>query len=230
LSAKLITKFETFAPLCGITGPGIIALGMIISTLAYTGVDGQTYSPLNHFVSELGEVGVSSMSSAFNWSLIFGGLITIPFMVYLAGQIRFWIRWPLGILGVLTAVFAVLVGIFPMNYVNPHTFAALTFFNLGLTVAILYSLVILFSSRQPFPKWLAIPGLLYALTFTWFSFFPPAIPVDIDFEAGMAGFLSNRPDLFALAVIEWVMVLAILIWILLMGIYLTIIRENSRIS
>jgi hypothetical membrane protein len=230
LPTKSKTLFESYAPLCGMMGPGIIALGMIISTLAYTGVDGQTYSPLNHFVSELGEVGVSSMSGAFNWSLIFGGLITIPFMVYLAGQIRFWIRWPLGILGVLTAVFAVLVGIFPMNYVNPHTFAALTFFNLGLTVAILYSLVILFSSRQPFPKWLAIPGLLYALTFTWFSFFPSAIPAEIDFEAGMAGFLSNRPDLFALAVIEWVMVLAILIWILLMGIYLTIIRENSRIS
>jgi hypothetical membrane protein len=123
-------------------------------------------------------------------------------------------------------MFAVLVGIFPMNYVNPHTFAALTFFNLGMAVAILYSLVILFSSRQPFPKWLAIPGLLYALTFAWFSFFPPAISIDI--EGGMAGFLKNRPDVFALAVIEWVMVLAILIWILLMGIYLTANRGNGR--
>jgi hypothetical protein len=74
----------------------------------------------------------------------------------------------------------------------------------------------------------AIPGLLYALTFTWFSFFPSAIPVEFDFEVGMERFLSNRPDVFALAIIEWVMVLAILIWILLMGIYLTAIRENGR--
>jgi hypothetical membrane protein len=230
LTEKTQEKFAVYAPLCGMIGPGLIALGMIISTLAYSGVEGQAYSPMNHFVSELGEVGVSELAPAFNWSLITGGLITIPFMIYLAGQIKFWIRWPLGILGVMTAVFAVLVGIFPMNYVNPHTFAALTFFNLGLAVAILYSLVILFSSRQPFPKWLAIPGVLYALTFTWFSFFPSAIPVEFDFEVGMAGFLQNRPDVFALAVIEWVMVLAILIWILLMGIYLTLMRENSRIS
>jgi len=226
---KSKTKIETYAPVCGMIGPGIIAVGMIISTLAYSGVEGQAYNPLNHFVFELGEVGVSSLSGAFNWSLIFGGLITIPFMIYLAGQIQFWLRWPLGILGVMTAVFAVLVGIFPMNYVNPHTFAALTFFNLGLAVAILYSLVILFSSRQPFPNWLAIPGVLYALTFTWFSFFPLAIPVEFDFEVGMAQFLSNRPDILALAIIEWVMVLAILIWILLMGIYLTMNRGYGRI-
>jgi hypothetical membrane protein len=229
LPTKSKTLFESYAPLCGMIGPGLITLGMIISTLVYTGLDGQTYNPLNHFVSELGEVGVSMLAPAFNWSLIIGGLITIPFMVYLAGQIKFWIRWPLGILGVMTAVFAVLVGIFPMNYINPHTFAALTFFNLGLAVAILYSLVILFSSRQPFPKWLAIPGLLYAFTFVWFSFFPSTIPEEFYFEVGMAGLLQNRPDILALAIVEWVMVLAILIWILLMGIYLTMNRGNGRI-
>jgi hypothetical protein len=46
--------YEKYAPLCGIIGPGIITLGMIISTAAYTGVQGQTFSPLNHMVSELG--------------------------------------------------------------------------------------------------------------------------------------------------------------------------------
>jgi len=209
-------------------GPGIIALGMSLSAVTYRGIDGQAYSPLNHFVSELGEVGVANLSGAFNWALILGGLITLPFMVYLAGQIRFWARWPLGLLGVLAAVFAILVGIFPMNYTNPHTFAALTFFNLGLAFAVLYSLVILFSRRQPFPKWLAIPGLIYALSFSWFTLFPSAIPLEIDFEVGMSGFLQNRPDVFALAVIEWVMVLAILIWILLMAIYLIFQRKNGR--
>ena len=204
----------SYAPLCGMIGPGIITLGMIISVLAYTGVEGQTYSPLNHFVSELGEVGVSSLSAAFNWGLIIGGLITLPFMVYLAAQIQFWVRWPLGFLGVLAAVLVTLVGIFPMNYVNPHTFAALTFFNVGMAV--------------PFPKWLAVPGLLYAATFAWFSFFPPDIPADIDFQGGMAGLLRNRPDVFALAIIEWVMVLAILLWILLMGIYLSFDRGIGR--
>ena len=225
---RLRTLYARYAPVCGIIGPGLIALGILISALAYRGNQGQAYSPLNHMVSELGEVGVSNLSVAFNWSLIFGGLFTAVFMVYLAAQVRFWLRWPLLILGVLAGIFATLVGLFPMNNINPHTFAALTFFNLGLAVSVLYSLVILFSSRQPFPRWLAIPGLLYALTFIWFSAFPASVPVGFDMQEGAGRLLENRPDVLALAIIEWVLVLAVLIWILLMGIYLTLNRENGQ--
>jgi len=217
---------NTYAPLCGIFGPGLIALGMLLSAVTYSGSQGEPYSPLNHFVSELGEVGVAELSVTFNWGLISGGLITVPFMVYLASQINSWMRWPLGLLGVLTSLFAVLVGIYPMNYVAPHTFAALTFFQLGMLTCIVYSLVILFSKRHPFPKWLAIPGLTYVLTFSSFTLFPDLIPVGVDFEQGLAGFIGNRPEIFTLALIEWIMVLVIMAWILLMGIFSAAHRDN----
>jgi hypothetical membrane protein len=227
MNEKTRERINVYAPLCGVVGPGIIALGMLLSAVTYSGTQGQPYSPLNHFVSELGEVGVAELSVTFNWGLIIGGLVTIPFMAYLAAQIKSWIRWPLGLIGILTALFAVLVGIYPMNYIDPHTVAALTFFQLGVLTSMLYSLVILFSKRHPFPKWLAIPGLLYVVTFVWFSFFPDLIPMDIDFRGGMEGFAANRPDVLPLTVIEWIMVLAILLWILLMGIFLTAHREQS---
>lgn len=214
-------------PLCGVIGPGIIALGMLLSAVTYSGRQAEPYSPLNHFVSELGEVGVAELSVTFNWGLIIGGLITVPFMIYLAAKVNSWMRWPLGLLGVLTAFFAILVGIYPMNNVDPHSVAALTFFQLGMVTCILYSLVILFGKRHDFPKWLALPGLIYALAFASFILFPDLIPVDLDVQQGMEGFTRDRPDIFALAVIEWIMVLAILIWILLMGIYFAIRRDNQ---
>lgn len=229
MNRALNTAFEKYAPLCGVIGQATIALGMFLSAVTYSGSQGQPYSPLNHFVSELGEVGLAELSVTFNWGLIIGGLITIPFMIYLAAQVKSWLRWLLGLIGVLAAVFAALVGVYPMNYIEPHTFVALTFFQLGMLTAILYSLVILFGRRHPFPKWLAIPGLLYVLTFALFTLFPDLIPMDIDFQQGMEGFRANRPDVLALAVIEWIMVLAILIWILLMAIYLTLRRDRQSV-
>ena len=219
--------FNIYAPFCGIIGPGIIALGMLLSAVTYTGAQGRPYSPLNHFVSELGEVGVAELSVTFNWGLIIGGLITIPFMIYLATQVKFWMRWLLGLVGVLTALFAMLVGVFPMNNIDPHTFVALTFFQLGMATCILYSLVILFSKRHPFAKWLAIPGLLYVLTFAWFTFFPDLIPLEGGFRPGSDDFWTNRPDVVAITVIEWILVLSVLIWILLMGIYTTVHRDEQ---
>ncbi len=53
----------------GIGGVSIILLGALISALAYEGRNGQAYRFLNHFVSELGEVGVARLAWAFNGGL-----------------------------------------------------------------------------------------------------------------------------------------------------------------
>ena len=58
----------------------------VVTALAYTGSKGQPYSPLNHWVSELGEVGVSELASVFNVGLIIGGLCFAVFMPSSAGR------------------------------------------------------------------------------------------------------------------------------------------------
>jgi hypothetical membrane protein len=60
--------------IAGFIGAAAITLGALITGLAYTGTAGERYSPLNHWVSELGEVGVSEQASVFNLGLIIGGL------------------------------------------------------------------------------------------------------------------------------------------------------------
>jgi len=213
-------KAKSFLAYSGILGPFFISLGILIAGVSYHGIEGQLYNPLNHFVSELGEIGVSDGAWAFNAGLVGGGIFNTLFMIYLAAQIRHWIRYPLGILGLTTSVFGLLVGIYPMNYLKPHLFVALTFFDLGLAVALFYSILILVSNKHPFPKWLALPGLLNAATFAIFIFFPSDFDSGLDFQEGMAGLIRNRPGFIPLALIEWIMILGILIWFLILGFYL----------
>ena len=223
-----LEKIASFAAFSGILGPGIISLGILISGLEYVGVEEQRYNPLNHFVSELGELGVSNLAAAFNIGLIIGGILNTVFMIYLAIQIEHWIRYPLGLLGFVASLSGALVGVFPMNFLEPHILVALTFFDLGMLVAFLYSFMFLFSRKHPFPRWLAIPGLVTAAAFAWFNNFPSEFDADVDFQEGMAGMLRNRPDFIPLALMEWVVILGILIWVLMLGIYLVLKRQPAE--
>lgn len=226
MSMTIKPRTKTLLSFSGVLGPLVISLGMIIAGFSYFGIEGQLYNPLNHFVSELGEIGVSDAAWAFNSSLVIGGFINALFMIYLAAQIRHWVRYPLGLLGVITSVFGGFVGIFPMNNLQPHLFVALTFFDLGLVVALLYSLFFLVSKKHPFPKWLALPGIINSITFAVFIFYPSDFDAGVGFEDGMAGLLRNRPEYIPLALMEWVVILGILVWFLMLGIYLFIKGKN----
>ena len=204
----------------GILGPLVILLGIIISAGIYTGIQGQSYHPLNHFVSELGEAGVSRGAPLFNLGLILGGLFNAIFLVYLPLQFQGWVRYPLLVLGPSASLLGLLVGLFPMNDLDKHIFVALGFFNLGQLVALFYSLVILFSKSHPFPRWLGLPGLFCTASFLAFNTYPSDIKGEVDFQAGMAGLLASRPDFIPLALLEWVLILSLMVWFLALGIYL----------
>lgn len=219
-STRNIRIFNKLGAWSGLIGPLVIALGSLISALGYTGVEGQAYNPLNHFVSELGEIGVSDLALIFNYSLILGGIFNAFFMVYLAWRIPGWIRYPLALLGLAAAVCGCLVGFFPMNALDMHILFALAFFNLGLLVSLIYSLIFLFCKKLPFPRWLSIPGFITTAAFFIFNNFPSQFEEGVDFQEGMGGLLSNRPDFIPLALMEWVVIMGILVWFLLLGIYL----------
>jgi len=206
----------------GLIGAVIMALGMLLSGFAYVGVQGQRYNLLNHFVSELGEIGVSEWAVVFNWSLVLGGILTSVFMVYLASKIKHWIKIPLGIISLYASTNGALVGIYPMNNLEPHIRVAMRFFNLGMLITFLYSLVFLFSRWHPFPRWVAIPGLWNAAAFAWFLNYPSNFDSGVSFEQGMVGILANRPDFIPLALLEWVVILGILLWVLILSGYLCI--------
>lgn len=192
----------------GLIGSGAIGLGSLLAALAYHGRAGEAYSALNHFVSELGEVGVSAWAEVFNASLIVGGLSLTVFMLGLAILLGGWFGVLFGLLGAVAGISGALVGFFPMNDLASHTAVALTFFNTGWLVTGLFALYLLLARRQPFPRWLAIPGVVATVSFVAFLNSPlPEGGVGVDLASPQA-----RPDILAIAVLEWLVIVSVLAW------------------
>jgi hypothetical membrane protein len=223
------SKLTQLSVYCGLLGPLVIGLGMLWSALGYTGTEGQAYMLGNHFVSELGQLGVSDLAVIFNASLILGGVLNSIFLTALALQLKGWLRYLMVPLGLGAALSGTLVGFFPMNNLQPHIFFALAFFNLGMLVSFVYSLLFLIGRGGPFPRWLALPGLFNTAAFLTFNNFPSQFAEGVDFQEGMQGLLSNRPEFIPLAALEWVVVLGILAWFLMIGLYLAFNRRTSGI-
>ena len=77
-------RWQMVAAWAGLIGVTAISLGSIATAIVYSGKQGEAFNPLNHWVSELGEVGVSDLASVFNVSLIVGGVCFVVFMIGLA--------------------------------------------------------------------------------------------------------------------------------------------------
>ena len=60
--------------ICGFAGTGLVILAVFYSSLVYRGKRSERFSLLNHFISELGEVGISQAAWFFNSGLLLGGL------------------------------------------------------------------------------------------------------------------------------------------------------------
>jgi hypothetical membrane protein len=111
--------------------------------IIYRGKAGERYSPLNHFVSELGEFGTSRGALVFNAGLFASGVLLIPFFLGLGILLHSVLGWLGTAGGIGSAVACALVGVFPMNNLKPHTLVAVAFFRLGLVTMILYGLALL---------------------------------------------------------------------------------------
>jgi hypothetical protein len=207
-----MTRWKRVGAFSGLFGSIFILASFFIVGLFYTGRMGEGFSLANHFVSELGEVGVSELASLFNIALIVGGIAILFGFIALALHLQGWFRYLVLVLGFITGVSGTLVGVFPMNQLETHISVALTFFNTGWMVTGAFSLYVLFAKQDKFPKWLAIPGIVAALAFIAFSLYRD------DYIGGTAGLEellgASRPAFWGLAALEWVVVLAVNIWIL----------------
>jgi len=206
--------------LYGFLGVCLISFGMLISALFYRGRSGEHYSFLNHFVSELGETPWSEASWAFNYGLLLGGFLVFVFMISLWQFFDSWLGKIIVIGGMVTSISGSLVGGFPMNNLNPHIDAAMTFFYSGMLVTILFSVYVCTRYNQKFPKWMVFPGTASFLCFFVFLFFtdpivPEGAPVDAMFFV-----LENRPPLLETAIFEWAVVFSTLLWIVLLSVFI----------
>ena len=63
------------AALLGWIGVAMFAIGSIVAALAYDGTAGEPYSPLNHYVSELGARQTGGLGVLFNAGLVIARVV-----------------------------------------------------------------------------------------------------------------------------------------------------------
>lgn len=198
----------------GITGCLAIVIGCLSSGLVYTGKLGERYSLLNHFISELGEKGVSRLAWLFNLGLMTGGLLLFFECIGLGLRIP-GIFSKLGMVAGCGACIAViLVGVFPMNHLTPHIRAAMTFFRLGLVTILLFTIGILFQPLESLvvPRITGLAGIPSVLAYALFLVYS-ARKFSTSADA-LTPLSQARPRLWKLAFLEWLIFVTTIPWFL----------------
>jgi len=198
----------------GILAFWTIVLGSAVAWLAYHGAAGESYSPLNHWISELGQLGVSARASTFNLALVASGVEFVLFILGLAMVSPSRLRWVFGPIGAIAGLGGCFVGIYPMNNPDAHILAASTFFNLGWISVGIASITFLRFPDPRFPRRLVVVG---AATVAAFVAFMVALRVDAFTRNRMAssGPIVGRPEIWIGPILEWAVMAGIMGWTLL---------------
>jgi len=200
--------------LLGLVAVGAILLGMVVAALSYRGRLGEAYSPLNHFISELGEISVSRLAWAFNLGIVAGGMGLAAFLLVLSERLDGRFRIAFVAVSAVAGASGTLVGVFPMDYLSTHRIVSDVFFLTGGLVAGVFSLWLLTARRPSFSRGLLAPGaevvVIFAAFIAVYSTYHPADP---------DGPILNRPNGFwSVPGLEWASLLSLLAWVVCVSI------------
>src|SRR6187397_2957825 len=115
-----MTFSQRIGPGAGMFGSVVLAFLSAVAALVYTGTQGEGFSPLNHWISELGEMSVSEMGFLFNVGIFVSGICLAIFMTTLGVTRRTRLAWLYVPVGILSGVGGAFVGVFPMDSGGPH--------------------------------------------------------------------------------------------------------------
>lgn len=201
----------------GLIGAVVLTFGLLITAIAFVGLQGQSYSPFNHFVSELGHTAASELWGLFSAALVIGGTGFGLLMVGVGLRYEGAWRWIFLIGGLIVGISGALVGVFPMNTQSgAHSITALIFFLFSMILVALFSGYIGFGAQTVYPRWLAIIGLpmvvsalIFLVTLTVrLAENPDALIVVVD-----------RPDFDILTTSEWGVIIFLSVWVIVLAIH-----------
>ncbi len=214
--------------LFGIVGSVVVTACSIVAGVGYSGASREGYSPLNHFISELGQVGVSRLAVVFNAGLVAAGVLYVPFALGLGTMLGGWWAAAGTVAALVAAASVACVGFFPMNNLQPHIAAATAFFRSGLVTMLLFGIALQRQrpERTVIDRRANIAGLAaflaYAVFLVWL--WPkPGTPSGL----GTTG-LANRPAIWTGAILEWAVMVATTAWFLVVGLCRRSRRPDRR--
>lgn len=203
-------------PYLGWAGSLTILACSLIAAAAYRGKDGERYTIWRHFVSELGEVGVSRLARVFNGGLILGSflfLVMMPGVGLSLDSLWGYIGTAFGMIAALGCLF---VGIFPMNRIKPHTFAALTYFRSGLATVLAFSIAILVQPAEArvIPLYSLVIGALAFAAYASFLIHAGNMAKRQQENALDTSTVKMRPGFWWMPFLEWMVVIFTILWFL----------------
>jgi hypothetical membrane protein len=213
----------------GIVGTAIITIASLITGFFFRTTAGFRYSPLNHFISELGWEGHSSLAWLFNVSLIVTGILFVFFIVGFGLYLRGILAKIASACGITTAIFCGLVGVFPMNHLVQHTFVAMWYFRGGLATVILFALTFLVQDRNSvrIPRSASIFSIPAILAFGSFLILA-ATKIGPLSPTTNLGTLTEPPLFRLLAVVEWSVFICTILWFL--GVALLVPHKKTLLN
>ena len=206
---------------CGFIGSGINLLGFIAAAIPYHDRLGRSYSIMNFFVSELGDIVQSPLAFVFNTCLVIGGLMYGLFFLGLRRYFTTGTGRAAAIAGAASSFSAALAGFLPMNLLVPHCAAAAGFFGLGLAAVFLLTRAVVREKKRPFPLWTAVIGAVLAAVFALFLTAPFGPGMDYMKNFSIREIVELipliRPRFWPIAALEWMAVLGVTVWVLVMS-------------
>ena len=197
------------APTLALAGVLLIAIDAVLTAVVYTGPDGESYSFLNHTVSELGERGVSELAWLFNLALIVGGIAIVVFMLSVAWDARSTGMRVTGLIGSVAGLGAVLVGVFPKNNFDAHKVAAMVFFFSILAASTWHTVVMIRRRRHG----QAVAAGIVLISIVAFLVLPGILQPEFPFNREFDPDPGPRPDFWLAAFLEWIVFTATLVWV-----------------
>jgi len=191
----------------GIASVAIILGCAAVTAIPYRGYAGESYSPLNHFISELGEIAASRLAWLFNLGLVTGGAGLAAFLFGISGALDGRLRRAFQAFAGLAGATGMMCGLYPMDYLTTHRVVTVGFFLTGWLVAATFTVWLARSRSAAFPRWLVVPGLGVVAVFVVFiavySTYHPANP-----DAR----ILTRSDVWTVPLLEWASLVSLLGW------------------
>lgn len=205
---------KKIAPIAGLTTCFILYSVIIIAAIPYVGQQGESYSVFNHFISELGSTIHSKYHYIYNTGIIIAsvgfGAFTLGLGAYSNTKLSKIAVW----VGLASSALCIGVGLVPEDHRVPHLILAFSFFCLMALATTIFSWSIWREEANPFPRHTAVHGFMVPLSFVLFI----CMPKDLMAVKRIEGPLFNRPDIWWLPFLEWVIFVALTSWILAVSI------------
>jgi len=209
-------RLKVLGSWAGLIGASVMSIGLIIVAFAFVGLEGQSYSPANHFVSELGHTAASELWQVFSLVLIIGASAFGLHMLSVGLRFRAFWRWLFIIGGLIVTIGGIGVALFPMDVnLDMHGLVALLFFFSSMILVTVFSAYVALSSQAAYPRWIALVGVPLVISSAVFL-------INLFAKLGESSDALAAPEARAatdiVTISEWGVIIFLSMWVIVLAI------------